>query len=107
MIVNYSFYNNCLFEKSVRKVKSEFVKGVDYDRSSGLIRSVMGNIDVTIHYFPWFPPRIAISYEFARGKMICLFSDSWVYSKGVSADNYEDMLEFYFSELEDDERFKE
>ena len=102
-----SFFNNCLFEKSLRKVKAEFVKGVEYERSSGLIRSVMGNIDVTIHYLPWFPPRIIASYEFAKGKMICIYSDSWVYSNGVDADNYEDMLDFYFAELEDNDRFKE
>jgi hypothetical protein len=102
-----SFFNNCLFEKSLRKVKAEFVKGVEYERSSGLIRSVMVNIDVTIHYLPWFPPRIIIGYEFAKGKSICLYSDSWVYSNGVDADNYEDMLDFYFEELEDDDRFKE
>jgi hypothetical protein len=102
-----SFFNNCLFEKSLRKVKAEFVKGVEYERSSGLIRLVMGNIDVTIHYLPWFPPRIIVSYEFAKGKMICIYNDSWVYSNGVDADNYEDMLDFYFVELEDDDRFKE
>jgi hypothetical protein len=102
-----SFFDNCLFEKSVHKVKTEFVKGVEYERSSGFIRLVMGNIDVTIHYLPWFPARIIIGYEFAKGKMICLFSDSWVYSNGVIADNYEDMLDFYFSELEDNDRFKE
>ena len=102
-----SFFRNCLFEESVLKVKAEFIKGVEYERSSGLIRSVMGNIDVTIHYLPWFPPRIVVNYEFAKVKMICLYSDSWVYSNGVDADNYEDMLDFYFSELEDDDRFKE
>jgi hypothetical protein len=102
-----SFFGNCLFEKSVSKVKEEFVKGVEYERYSGLIRSVMGNIDVTIHYLPWFPPRIIVSLEVAKGKMICLYDDSWVYSCGVNADNYDDCLEFYFSELEDDDRFKE
>lgn len=102
-----SFFNNCLFEKNIRRVKSEFVKGVCYDRSSGLIHSVMGNIDVTIHYLPWFPPKIVISYEFVKGKMICLYEDSWVYSSHVNADNYEEMLDFYFVECEVDDRFKE
>jgi hypothetical protein len=32
--------------------------------------------------------------------MICLYIDSWVYSNGVAAHNYDDMLDFYFSELE-------
>jgi hypothetical protein len=80
---------------------------VDYKRSSGLIRSVLGNIDVVIHYLPWFPPRIIISLEFAQSRMICLYDDSWIYSKGVTSDNYEDYLDFYFSELEDDDRWKE
>jgi len=102
-----SFFNNCLFEKSASRVKAEFVKGVEYERSSGLIRSILGNIDVTVHYLPWFPPKIIVSYEFAKGKMICLYEDSWVYSKGVIADNYEDYLDFYFAELEDDDRWKE
>ena len=88
-------------------MKAEFIEGVEYERSSGLIRSIIGNIDVTIHYLPWFPPRIIIGYEFAKGRMICLYSDSWVYSNGVASDNYEDMLDFYFSDLEDDYRFKE
>jgi hypothetical protein len=39
--------------------------------------------------------------------MICLYEDAWVYSSHVNADNYEDMLDFYFSEFEDDDRFKE
>lgn len=102
-----SLFRNCLFEKSVSKVKAEFIKGVEYERSSGLIHSIMGKLDVTIHYLPWFPPRIVISYEFAKGKMLHLYGDSWVYSSGVDAANYEDMLDFYFSELEDDDRFKE
>jgi len=102
-----SFFNNCLFEKSVSKVKFETIKGVEYERSSGLIHSTLGKIDVTIHYLPWFPPRIIIGYEFAKGKMLCLYSDSWVYSNGVNADNYNGILDFYFSELEDDHRFKE
>ena len=102
-----SFFSNCLFEKSVSKVKAEFIKGIEYERSSGLIRSIFGNIDVTIHYLPWFPPRIMVSLEFAKGKAICLYDDSWVYSKGVSADNYEGYLDFYFAELEDDDRFNE
>ena len=101
------FFGNCLFEKSVSKVKAEFIKGVEYERSSGLIHSIMGNLDVTIHYLPWFPPRIVVSLEIAKGKMLCLYSDSWVYSTAVNADNYEDMLDYYFSELEDDDRFKE
>jgi hypothetical protein len=100
-------FRNCLFEKSVRKVKLEYVKGVEYERSSSLIQSVMGNIVVTIHYLPWFPPRIVIDYEFTKDRIICLYSDSWVYSNGVEADNYQDMLDYYFSELEDDDRFKE
>lgn len=105
---NCSFcFDHCLFEKSVRKVKFEFVKGVEHQRSSGLIRLLMGNIDVTIHYMPWFPPRIVIGYEFAKGDMICLYNDSWVYSNGVNSDNYDDMLDFYFSELEADDRFLE
>ena len=56
-----SFFNNCLFEKSLHKVKAEFIKGVEYDRSTGLIHSIMGNIDITIHYLPWFPPKIIVS----------------------------------------------
>lgn len=88
-------------------MKTEFVKGVEYERSSGLIRSIIDSIDVTVHYLPWFPPRIIIGYEFAKGKMLCLYSDSWIYSNGVDAENYEDMLDFYFSELEDDDSFKE
>lgn len=88
-------------------MKAEFVKGVTYERSSGLIRSILGNIVVTIHYLPWFPPRITISLEFAKNKMVCLYDDSWVYSKGVSAENYEGYLDFNFAELEDDDRFKE
>ena len=102
-----SFFSNCLFEKSVYKIKAEFIKGVEYERSSGLIRSILGNLDITVHYLPWFPPKIIVSLEFAKGKMICLYSDSWEYSKGVSADNYEGYLDFYFEELEDDDRFKE
>jgi hypothetical protein len=100
-------FAHCLFEKSVAKVKAEFIKGVEYERSSGLIRSIMGNLDVTIHYLPWFPPKIIVSLEVAKRKMLCLYDDSWVYSKGVSAENYEGYLDFYFSELEDDDRFKE
>ena len=80
---------------------------MEYERSSGLIRSIMGNIDVTIHYLPWFPPRIIVSLEVAKGKMLCLYDDSWVYSNGVNAEFYDDYLDFYFSELEDDDRFKE
>jgi hypothetical protein len=102
-----SFFGNCLFEKSASRVKAEFVKGVEYERSSGLIRSILGNIDVTIHYLPWFPPKIIVSYEFAKGKMICLYEDSWIYGKGVTDDNYEDYLDFYFAELEDDDIWKE
>ena len=102
-----SFFNNCLFEKSTRKIKAEFVEGVEYERSSGLIRSILGDIDITIHYLPWFPPRIIVSYELAKGKMICLYDAAWLYSKGVNADNYEDYLDFYFSELENDDRFNE
>jgi hypothetical protein len=102
-----SLFNNCLFEKSTSKVKAEFIKGAEYERSSGLIRSILGNLDVTIHYLPWFPLRIIVSLEFAKGKMICLYDDSWIYSNGVSADNYEGYLDFYFTELEDDDRFKE
>jgi hypothetical protein len=100
-------FGNCLFEKSVAKVKAEFIKGVEYERSSGLIRSIMGNLDVTIHYLPWFPSKIVVSLEIAKGKMLRLYSDSWVYSTAVNADYYEDMLDYYFSELEDDDRFKE
>ena len=103
----FSLFDNYLFEKSVFKVKAEFIKGVEYERSSGLIRLILGNLDVTIHYLPWFPPRIIVSVEFAKGRMICLYDDSWVYSKGVSADNYEGYLDFYFEELKDDDRFKE
>jgi hypothetical protein len=102
-----SFFNNCLFEKNVRRVKAEFVKGFELERSLGLIHSILGNIDITIHYLPWFPPKIIVSYEFAKGKMICLYEDSWEYSKGVDADSYEGYLDFYFAELEDDDRFKE
>ena len=102
-----SFFGNCLFEKSVLKVKAEFIKGVEYERSLGLIRSIMGNLDVTIHYLPWFPPKIIVSLEAAKRKMLCLYDDSWVYSNGVNAEFYDGYLDFYFSELEDDERFKE
>jgi len=102
-----AFFDNCLFEKSVSRVKAEYVKGVEYDRSLGLIHSIMGNIDVAIHYLPWFPPKIVVSLEFAKGKMICLYSDSWVYSQGINSDSYEGYLDFYFEELEDDDRFKE
>ena len=102
-----SFFLNCLFEKSASKIKAEFIKGVEYERSTELIRFIMRNIDVTIHYLPWFPPRIIVSYEVAKGKMICLYDDSWVYFNGVNADNYEDYVDFYFSELEDDDKWKE
>ena len=102
-----SFFGNCLFEKSVSRLKAEFVKGVEYERSSGLIRSILGNIDITIHYLPWFPPRIIVSLVFAKGKIISLYDDSWIYSIGVNVDNYEDYLDFYFSELEADDRWKE
>jgi hypothetical protein len=102
-----SFFGNCLFEKSASRVKAEFVKGVEYGSSSGLIHSILGDIDITIHYLPWFPPRIVVSLEFSKGKIICLYDDSWIYSLGVTADNYEDYLDFYFSELEDDDRWKE
>jgi hypothetical protein len=99
-----SFFKNCLFEKNVSRVKYEFAKGFEHKRSSGLIRSVLGNIDVIIHYLPWFPPRIIISLEFSKNRMICLYDDPWVYSDGVSCDKYEEYLDFEFSELEDEDK---
>ena len=102
-----SFFLNCLFEKSASKIKAEFIKGAEFIRSSSLIHSILGNINITIHFMPWFPPRIIVSLEFAKGKMICLYDDSWVYSKGVNTDNYDGYLDFFFAELEDDDRWKE
>jgi hypothetical protein len=99
-----SFFMNCLFEKDVSKVKYEFIKGIEYKRASGLIRSILGNIDVVVHYLPWTPPRLIVSLEFARGRMICLFDSGWGYSDEVSGDKYEEYLDFQFSELEDEDK---
>lgn len=82
----------CLLEESVSKVSFEFVNGVEHKRSSALIHSFLGNVEVMIHYLP-FHPVIEISLKCGHEFGLVLYSGKFEYRSG-----YDSFLDYLFGE---------
>lgn len=92
---------SCLFEKDVSKVGFVYVNGVEKRCSSGLVFCLLPDLDVVIHYTPWFP-RLVISLKFDKNRRFCLVDVPFYYSKAVLPVCYDDFLDFSFGDLVDE-----
>ena len=91
---------HCLFERCLSKVSYEFVDGVEHKRGSGLICSVMGDVEVVMHYSP-FCPIIEVSLKFGSGSGIVLFNGRFDYEL-----DYDSYLDYVLSDDDDDEELR-
>ena len=101
MIECVDHVRNCLFDKELSNIGFVYVDGVEKKCSSGLILSLIPDLDFVIHYTPWYP-LLAVSLKIDRKVRIGLFLKQFYYSKSVLPVRYDDYLNEQLADLDDE-----